>query len=55
MSSFKTEKQKERKLKYLGNFPIDFEDRIVENDTGRDGCIKTDQLIIFKRIILGIK
>lgn len=50
MSSFKSNLQKERKLKrYPGNFPIVENDRVVENDNGKAGYIKTDQLYYFQR------
>ena len=49
MSSFKTDDQRKRKLNYLGNFPIVFDDRIIENDNGLDGYIKTYQLYYFQK------
>lgn len=50
MSSFKNDKQKEWKLKqYPGNFPIVLDDRVVENDNGKSGYIKADQLYYFQR------
>lgn len=56
MSSFKTEEQKEWKLtKYPGNFPIALDDRDVENDNGKEGYIKTDQLYYFKKEFLDYK
>lgn len=50
MSSFKNDKQKEWKMKqYPGNFPIVLDDRVVENDNGKSGYIKADQLYYFQR------
>ena len=49
MSSFKTKTQRERKMSYPGNFPVVFEDRIVENDNEREGYIKADQLYYFQK------
>lgn len=50
MSSFKTDEQKRWKLDhYPGNFPIVFEDRVVQDDNRRDGYIKADQLYYFQK------
>ena len=49
MSSFKDKIQRERKISYPGNFPIVLEDRIVENDNGKEGYIKADQLYYFQK------
>lgn len=49
LSSFKNEKQKERKLNYPGNFPIANEDTITNPDNGESGYLKTDQLYFFKK------
>lgn len=50
MSSFKTEEQKRWKLEhYPANFPIVFEDRVVQDDNGKDGYIKADQLYYFQK------
>lgn len=49
MSSFKNKAQRKRKMSYPGNFPIVFDDRIVENDNEREGYIKADQLYYFQK------
>lgn len=49
MSSFKDEKQKQKKLSYPGNFPITHNDTVVTNDNGKSGYIKTEQLYYFKK------
>lgn len=49
MSSFKSKTQRERKMSYPGNFPIVFDDRTVENDNGKEGYIKADQLYYFQK------
>lgn len=49
MSSFKDEKQKNKKLSFPGNFPIAHDDSIVKNNNGMDGFIKTEQLYYFKK------
>lgn len=50
MSSFKSEEQKRRKLdRYPANFPIEFDDRVVQDDNGKSGYIKADQLYYFQK------
>ena len=49
LSSFKNEKQKERKLSYPGNFPILNKDTVTNPDDGRDGFVKADQLYYFSK------
>ena len=51
MSSFKDPTQKERKMKYPGNFPIviDDENMISANANSKDGYIKADQLYYFNK------
>lgn len=49
LSSFKTKKQKQRKLKYPGNFPITHDDTITNPDNGNNGYVKADQLYYFKK------
>lgn len=51
MSSFKSEEQKERKLKYPGNFPIvpTDENMISQTANMRSGYIKADQLYYFNK------
>ena len=49
LSSFKNEKQNERKLFYPGNFPIANDDTVTVPDNGLDGFVKTDQLYYFKK------
>lgn len=44
MSSFKNQQQKQHKLSYPGNFPVEIGDRFVANDNNREGYIKADQL-----------
>ena len=36
-------------MSYPGNFPIVFDDRTVENDNGKEGYIKADQLYYFQK------
>lgn len=48
-SSFKGEKQKQKKLSYPGNFPIDTDDTYVKNGNDRKGYIKADQFYYFKK------
>lgn len=52
LSSFKDNKQKERKMQYEGNFPIANDDTITNPDNGKNGYIKTDQLYLFKKDLL---
>ena len=49
MSSFKDNKQRIKKLKFPGNFPISHDDSIVDNNNGKDGYVKTDQLYFFNK------
>ncbi|NCI19870.1 hypothetical protein EJM73_09550 [Clostridium botulinum] len=49
MSSFKDEKQKIRKLKYPGNFPITHDDTNILNGNQQDGFVKTEQLYYFNK------
>lgn len=49
MSSFKNEKQREKKLSYAGNFPITHDDKITNPDNGKDGYIKAEQLYYFNK------
>lgn len=51
MSSFKDEKQNERKMKYPGNFPIVVadEDLKTPNGNNKSGYIKADQLYYFNK------
>lgn len=49
MSSFKNEEQKQRKLSYPGNFPLVFGDTDIENNNGKDGFVKADQLYYFNK------
>lgn len=49
LSSFKTDEQKKRKLKYEGNFPITHDDTITNPDNGNNGYVKADQLYYFKK------
>lgn len=48
-SSFKNEKQKERKLSYPGNFPILNKDTVTNPNDGKDGFVKADQLYYFSK------
>lgn len=49
MSSFKDEKQKKKKLKYPGNFPISHNDTKTNPDDGKDGYIKSEQFYYFNK------
>lgn len=49
LSSFKGNKQRERKLSYPGNFPILHNDTNTDPDDGRDGFVKADQLYYFSK------
>lgn len=49
MSSFKNADQKERKLKYPGNFPIIHGDSSVPRGNEKDGYIKADQMYYFNK------
>ena len=49
MSSFKDKQQKQRKLNYPANYPINVDDRIVEHDNMIEGYVKTDQLYYFHK------
>ncbi len=49
MSSFKNEEQREKKLRFPGNFPISHDDSEIEHNNGADGFIKTEQLYYFKK------
>lgn len=49
ISSFKSEEQKARKLRYPGNFPITAEEQDVPHGRPLDGYIKADQLYYFKK------
>lgn len=49
MSSFKNEEQKQKKLKYPGNFPISHDDTETDPDNGKDGYIKAEQLYYFNK------
>lgn len=48
-SSFKDEKQKQRKLLYPGNFPLDIDDAYVKNGNNKTGYIKAEQFYYFKK------
>lgn len=49
LSSFKNDEQKERKLRYKGNFPISHDDTMTNPDNGNNGYVKADQLYYFKK------
>lgn len=49
LSSFKDEKQKQRKLGYLGNFPITHDDTVTNPHNNKDGYVKTDQFYYFNK------
>lgn len=55
MSSFKNDKQKLRKLRYPGNFPISHNDTVTDPHNNRDGFVKTDQLYYFKKDNINFK
>lgn len=49
MSSFKTEKQRQKKLKYEENLEIEEKDGIINNHNLKHGFVKADQLHYFKK------
>lgn len=49
MSSFKNEKQRNKKLRYPGNFLITSDDKVTNPDNGREGYIKAEQLYYFNK------
>lgn len=49
LSSFKNEKQRNRKLSYMGNFPISHNDTDTNPHNNKDGYIKMDQLYYFNK------
>lgn len=49
MSSFKDPVQKERKLKYEGNFPLVSEDTVTNPHNEKAGYVKTEQLYYFQK------
>jgi hypothetical protein len=52
LSSFKDDKQKERKMQYSGNFPIANDDTVTTPHNNKNGYVKTDQLYYFNKSIL---
>jgi hypothetical protein len=49
MSSFKNKEQREKKLKYPGNFEIKNMDTQVKNGNKKDGYIKAEQFFYFNK------
>ena len=49
LSSFKSDAQRERKLKYPGNFPIDSSDTETNPHNNKSGYVKADQLYYFAK------
>lgn len=49
MSSFKNKEQRERKLSFLGNFPIVPDDLTTISGNDKTGYIKADQLYYFNK------
>lgn len=49
LSSFKSPKQKKRKLSYPGNFAITSNDTVTNPHNNKDGYIKADQLYYFAK------
>lgn len=49
LSSFKSDTQRELKLKYPGNFPIDSSDTETNSHNNKSGYVKTDQLYYFAK------
>lgn len=49
LSSFKSNKQRTKKLSYPGNFPISHTDTTTTPDNGKDGFVKADQLYYFSK------
>jgi len=48
LSSFKSDKQKAKKLSYPGNFEITHDDIAVSSGNTKDGFIKTEQFYYLK-------
>ena len=55
LSSFKDDEQKERKLRYPGNFPITADDVDVIDGNEKEGYIKADQFYFFDKEKLDFK
>ena len=49
LSSFKDEFQRQHKLAYPGNFPVDTDDVKINNGNNRNGYIKADQFYYFDK------
>ena len=49
LSSFKSDTQRELKLKYPGNFPIDSSDTETNPHNNKSGYVKADQLYYFAK------
>lgn len=49
MSSFKDNSQKERKMKYPGNFPISVDDVNITKGNGKSGYVKAEQFYYFNK------
>ncbi len=49
ISTFKNERQKQRKMSYPGNFPLVADDVITSPNNGKSTYLKTDQLYYFKK------
>lgn len=49
LSSFKSDTQRERKLKYPDNFPIDSSDTETNPHNNKSGYVKADQLYYFAK------
>lgn len=49
LSSFKNQKQKQRKMSYPGNFQIASDDTITNPHNNKDGYIKADQMYYFSK------
>ena len=55
MSSFSSDEQREKKLKYPGNFPITYSETKIQNGNNKDGYIKAEQFYYFKKDSLNYK
>ncbi|MCL1950433.1 MAG: hypothetical protein FWF59_11945 [Turicibacter sp.] len=49
MSSFKNPQQREKKLKFRGNFEVKNGDLLTNPNNGKDGFVKTEQFYFFKK------
>lgn len=49
MSSFKSDEQRERKMRFPGNFPVAHTDSVIDGGNTKDGYIKAEQFYYFNK------